>query len=310
MTTAFLAVGVAQAAAPTATTGTASNIAATSAKLAGSVAPNGQDTTYHFEYGVSTAYGSRTPDGGTVRGNKSKNVSATVNGLLPSTTYHFRLVASNAAGTANGNDATFTTPAAGPNDNTVTIAANPKTIRFGSPTTVAGRVNGPNNTGKRVELDESAFPFTSPFKQVATTTSDASGNYTFSVSPGVNTHYHAVASTSPRSTSPDITVNVRPQVTLKIRDRTPARGQRVRFSGTVLPAHDAKRVRIQRRTSKGWRTITRALLKPATPVNGVARSQYSKRVRITHSGRYRTLFVPGDGDHVRGASARKRVRVH
>lgn len=40
--------------------------------------------------------------------------SAAVSGLLPNTTYHFRAVAANAAGTTYGTDHTFTTPALAP----------------------------------------------------------------------------------------------------------------------------------------------------------------------------------------------------
>ncbi len=94
---------------PTATTGNASSIEATSAKLNGSVNPRGRTTTYYFEYGTSTSYGSKTPTGDAGAGNSTKSVSATVTGLAPATTYHFRLVATSDAGTSTGSDRSFTT---------------------------------------------------------------------------------------------------------------------------------------------------------------------------------------------------------
>jgi hypothetical protein len=63
-----------------------------------------------FEYGTSTSYGSRTPAqaiGATTRG---AGFTAAVGGLAAGTTYHFRIVVTNAEGTAAGRDMTFTTP--------------------------------------------------------------------------------------------------------------------------------------------------------------------------------------------------------
>ena len=105
------------------------------------------------------------------------------------------------------------------------------------------------------------------------------------------------------------TVRVRPKVTLRLSDRTPRSGQRVRFKGFALPAHDGMAVRIQRKTRDGWKTIATPLLKPATPVDGVARSKYRKRIRIRRSGAYRTV-LPAHGDHARGVSRKRRAFVH
>src|SRR5918992_553721 len=86
---------------------------------------------------ATTAYGSQTP-AGTSGGNADRPVSADITGLAPSTTYHFRLVATNASGTATGADAQFTTPPAGAA--AVTIAATPRVVTFGKPVTIAGQV--------------------------------------------------------------------------------------------------------------------------------------------------------------------------
>ena len=56
--------GAALAGPPTATTSAASDVGATTATLNASVFPNKEATTYYFEYGTTTAYGTRTPDGG------------------------------------------------------------------------------------------------------------------------------------------------------------------------------------------------------------------------------------------------------
>ena len=119
----FAGTGTALAGAPAATTGAAGAVTATGATLNGTVSPNKEDTTYRFEYGTTTSYGSQTTPG-TQGGNPTKAVSANVSGLAPSTTYHFRLIATNASGTATGADAQFTTLAAG--TAAVTIAASPR----------------------------------------------------------------------------------------------------------------------------------------------------------------------------------------
>ena len=54
----------AQAAVPTASTGGATGVTASSAKVHASVNPKGEATTYYFEYGTTRRYGSRTPSNG------------------------------------------------------------------------------------------------------------------------------------------------------------------------------------------------------------------------------------------------------
>jgi hypothetical protein len=297
------AAGTALADPPAATTGAASAVTATTATLNGTVSPNKESTTYRFEYGTTTAYGSQTP-AGTSGGNADRPVSADITGLAPSTTYHFRLVATNASGTATGADAQFTTAPAGAA--AVTIAATPRVVTFGKPVTIAGQVAGRPDT--KVELEQTPFPFTDPFKNAAQGTTDAAANYSFQVTPPLNTRYHVVAK-SPRATSSDVTVPVRTRVSLRLGDRTPPRGARVRFRGSVLPAHEGSVVRIQRRTSAGWKTIARPVLRTATPFAGDSRSRYRKRIRVRRSGVYRTV-MPGHGDHARGKSPRRRAIVH
>jgi hypothetical protein len=93
---------------PVVVTGAATQITRSGARLAGTVNPNGSATTYHFEYGTSTAYGRRTPDVSAGGGGAAVAVAATVGGLSAATTYHYRLVASNPK-TAAGANRTFKT---------------------------------------------------------------------------------------------------------------------------------------------------------------------------------------------------------
>jgi hypothetical protein len=303
---------VAIAAGPAATTGSATNVTSTTATVSGTVNPNKETTTYHFEYGPTTAYGTSTPDAGPVSGNGGKSASADLTQLAPSTTYHYRLVAANGSGNAQGADMTFTTLAAGqapPGGNAVTIAAAPASVLFGRATTITGQVTGDGNAGVQVTLQSQPAPpaTTTGFTDVVSTTTDANGNYSFTQLPLVNTQYQAEAKASPKVMSPVVTVNVRIAVSLKLSDATPKRGKRVRFSGNVKPAHDGVAALIQRRAKTGkFVTVAKATL-AASKTAG--QSRYSKRVRIKRSGVYR-VRVPADTDHARGTSRKRKIRVH
>ena len=78
--------------------------------LRGSVNPNGTLTTAHFEFGLTTSYGSTasvtlSPANGRVR----QNVSAAIVGLEPGNMYHYRLTATNTAGSTFTETGTFGT---------------------------------------------------------------------------------------------------------------------------------------------------------------------------------------------------------
>ncbi len=108
----------------------ATAVMGTEATLNGAVDPQGINTTYHFEYGTTTSYGTSVPEPGASAGSDTakEQVSKTITGLQPDTTYHYRLV----AGGSTGADSVFRTaqptvatlaPAIGPANggNSVTI---------------------------------------------------------------------------------------------------------------------------------------------------------------------------------------------
>jgi hypothetical protein len=96
--------------APTATTSAAANVTTSSVKLNGIVNARGGNATVTFQCGLTTAYGSTfTATPGQVSGAVNTSVSATVTGLKPNTTYHFRVKAVTSGGTTLGVDMTFKT---------------------------------------------------------------------------------------------------------------------------------------------------------------------------------------------------------
>jgi Glycosyl hydrolase family 76 len=94
---------------PTVTTGPTTGVTQTSVTVTGTVNPNGLSTAWHFEYGLTSSYGTRIADQSVV--GAIVNVASQLTGLDAGVTYHYRLVASNALGTAYGADQVFATEA-------------------------------------------------------------------------------------------------------------------------------------------------------------------------------------------------------
>jgi hypothetical protein len=90
----------------------ASGIEPLAATLTATVNPEGNTTTYRFEYGLTSSYGSSapSPEGSLSASFNNEPVSVAIAKLIPGTTYHYRVVATDSKGrTAIGADATFTT---------------------------------------------------------------------------------------------------------------------------------------------------------------------------------------------------------
>jgi len=95
---------------PIVITNVATSGGGTAATLYGTVIPSGLSTTVKFQYGTTPSYGNEvvaleSPANGT----SEVLVSAVITGLTPDTRYHFRAVATNSAGTAEGENQTFST---------------------------------------------------------------------------------------------------------------------------------------------------------------------------------------------------------
>src|SRR4051812_41696893 len=120
-----------------------------------------------------------------------------------------------------------------PKPGPLTLTSSAPIITFGQKDTLSGQLKG-SGPGVTVQLQQQPAPFTGGFKDVAgaSATIDNQGKFSFSVQPGVSTKYRAVAKASPTVTSLELTLPVRFKVTLRLGDYTPARGQRVRFSGS------------------------------------------------------------------------------
>jgi photosystem II stability/assembly factor-like uncharacterized protein len=141
------------AALPLVSTDEAAFLTSSGALLQGSLNPNGETTSYWFEYGTTTSYGLATLVTSAGSGLIQVTVGAQLSGLSPETTYHFRLVAQSSGGTSVGADREFTTRIAPPSASTGTA-----TSVTSSGALLAGTVN-PKGTATSYWFEYGTEPF-------------------------------------------------------------------------------------------------------------------------------------------------------
>jgi|1185.fasta_scaffold75489_2 hypothetical protein len=288
------------ATAPGVTTGGAANVAQQTARLTGSVDPNGAATTYQFQYGTTSAYGAVTPEA-TLDGDGKKTVTADVGGLAPATTYHYRLIARNGQGLTKGADRTFKTKA---QPLGVSLGATPNPLLPGATTTLAGQLTGTGNGGREIVLQSNPFPYTQGFKPVGNRlVTDGQGNFSFGLQAvAFNTQFRVALPDRPAVVSPIVVVSVAVRISTRLGTHTVRRGHQLTFQGAIRPAVDGTPIAIQKLNSKNhWVTIAGT----AARHNSSASSIYAKHVTIRSGGKYRVyagvangMYVPNTGSTV------------
>jgi hypothetical protein len=248
----FGATAAAQAtSAPSASTGGATQIEYSSATLHGTVNPKGSETFYYFQYGLTKAYTAQTSIVDAGAGTAPVHVAIALSGLIPLTTYHYRLVAVNGVGRGVGSDKSFATRRV---PLSLQIFASPNPTPFGGAVTIQGTLSGTGNGNREVVLQANAFPFTAGFVNVENPElTNAEGGFSFNVlGLAAATQYRVVTTTRNAVISPVVTEAVTPRVSAhSLRVRFLAHGRRlVRFYGTVAPALDGTHIAIMRLTHK------------------------------------------------------------
>ena len=162
---------------PTVATGSAGSITQNSAQIYGTVNPNGQSTSYYFRYGKTTSYGTSTAVNSIGSGTANVSVSATLSGLEPNTTYHYKVVATNAGGGVSGEDRTLKTLALPPTilDDGAAASATSNTA------TINGNYN-PNGSSSQYYFQYGTTP---GYGSKTTVRDGGSGTTTISVSEGI-----------------------------------------------------------------------------------------------------------------------------
>jgi hypothetical protein len=183
-----------------------------------------------------------------------------------------------------------------PGQQGVTLQPSATVVTFSQPVTTKVSVKGAK-AGVGITLQHRRST-SATWSDLETKPTDAQGDASFTARPRVNVYYRALARTSPEQTSAESLVKVAPLVGFRVSDSTPRAGQRVRFSGTVRPRHNGRRVYVQRKRGAGsFVTIRRTTLRAARSTY----SKYSLRVRVRSTATYR-VRVLGHADHAMGVS--------
>jgi hypothetical protein len=133
-----------------------------------------------------------------------------------------------------------------------TIAASATSIDFGQSVTISGTLdNGANTSVTLFGREERG----GPFQPLATGTTDASGNYSFTQSPARNTIYQVRVTTTPATKTAPLFVGVHDVVSIAASTTSAKVGDAVTFTGTVQPSKTGHVVFLQRMDGGVWRTV-------------------------------------------------------
>jgi len=269
----------------------------TSARLTARIDPNRAATTWHVEWGTTTRLGNRTADQTIPTGDGGVPISVALGNLPTHTRIYWRVVASNAAGLRRSGTTSFTTLRA---PSGITLSAFPATVDWGGNVSVSGRVQGTGVNGLTVALQQSAFPFTTGFQEVATARTGSTGTFRFPSRPlTIATRFRAITRTAVSVTSSEIRADVRALVGIR---RTARSRRAVTLTGRVQPGLPDGRAALQRRTrSGGWAFVRRKALVTAD----TSTSRYRFRVRrLRRAAVYRVKVSANDGGAHLGAKSR------
>jgi hypothetical protein len=192
-------------AAPVVISGAATELTVTGATLNATVNPEAEATTWYFQYGPTTSYGTKSPAKKLSAGPNAIAVSAIVTGLASNQTYNFRIVATSSAGTSYGTNALLTTGLS------VTLNVSQSTQIFGSSVQLSGTVTN-GASGQSVTVKDEPFDQAS-FSILNTVTTGTGGVWSLVVKPSARTTFEA--SVAGGSSSPLI-VSISPAVSLKV----------------------------------------------------------------------------------------------
>lgn len=174
------------------------------------------------------------------------------------------------------------TPAAAiaaPSPTTVSIAADPLVVTYGSATHLSGAVS----PAKAMKVQVSAESCVNGQQSPLTVTSTAQGTWTATVTPTSKTVYQAKAKSTD---SPALTVQVRPSVAL-----AKVGTHRFRTRISAAQSFGGKIALFQKSTSAGWRTVKSVVLVELGSGSGTVTSGKTFRSGIRTGRTVRILFT-------------------
>jgi hypothetical protein len=297
--------GTGSTARPRVTTGGVGHVHGTSGELLGTVNPRGLETTYFFQYGPTTAYGAQTPPANVGKGILTVKVGQTV-AALPSGD-HYRIVASNSAGTSPGRDRTYTSK----KSKLKFVMASTKEeapTPYGGTYLLRGTLSGTGGALHPVAAESSPFPFLTAFAAfgVPLTTNSTGAFIVEAKDLTQSTQFRVMTRDARPLLGPIVTAHVAVKVSLKV--RSSSHKGLVRLYGTVTPAKVGAQVLFQlekpaRPHGKSEKEVRFATQDSTVSKRGTRTvSRFSKVVTIRSGGRYRAYVVLHTGALVSGAS--------
>ncbi len=315
---------------PTVITG-AAHVTGTTAVLDGTVNPHNLATTYYFQYGPTKALGQQTPSGMLPAGSTTVKVSQTVTGFLPG--YHYRLVASNSAGSKSGHEREYKPKTKAKKNGFVlpkTFAPTP----IGGTFILSGTLQGSKNAERAIVLQANPYPYRGAYVNVGLPVlTGPTGAFTFRVANMQTSTKFRVITVGAGAPVTSLIVPEQVQVRVVLKARSSGHPGLVRLYGTVTPAEVGAHVLVQlekppntekheggekpgklekpgkhtsEKPEKGPTYVTKfkTVVKRATK----AISRFSIVVKVPASGNYRVFVEVPSGPLVSGHSAT--VTIH
>lgn len=318
---AWLALGSAVAVAATPTTkprvstGGVTNVRGTTGQLDGVVNPENLEVSYFFEYGPTTAYGSKTKPATLPKSEATINVGQMITGLYAGE--HYRLVVTWVVGgkteSQPGRDKQYSGGRASKLRFVIERGKEAQqTITYGETVELTGSITGKGASEMPLALQSTPFPYTTPFTTLSgTVRASRAGGFVFRVA-GVhqNTEFRILTNTTRPLYSAVITVSVTPHVVLHVRSLGSGR---YRFYGTVTPlvrnaVVSIQQLRPRKATSKRGGPATHSVATTALKRASSRQSRFSVTVSLTGTFHYQAYVKLARGPLASGASSH--VLVH
>lgn len=183
------------------------------------------------------------------------------------------------------------------------VAAN-SVVAYNTQVTLTGKIQ-PDPANPATVYLQSKRKGQNQFRNLASTKTDAEGNYSIAFNSGASGYYRVSWSGNANlsgSTSAPITINVRPILTLGRRVPNPTwAGQQFYVLGNLTPRHPRGQVSIQIATKTGWKTIARG--------KADKNSNFKIQIAVGTIGNHRLRIAFRDVDHSLATSRRFRIRL-
>lgn len=303
---------------PKATTGKVTAVHGGSGQLEGVVNPNGVETSYFFEYGLTSSYGSSTKPVPLGREAGEIKVGQTITGLVAGE--HYRIVAEyvSEAGPVKrvyGKEKTYKGSAADKTRFNIEKGREAElTAVYGQTFDFSGSLSGPSVADQKVSLQGTPYPFTEAFEPLAgPVLTNGAGRFLFKV-PHLthNTEIRVLTDGTRPLYSPIVTVHVTPLIVLHV--RSAGSSGLYRLYGTVTPARNGTALVIQqllpqkagsKRSGPRAHAVGRTVLKRATS----RMSRFSVVIRLSGTYHYRAYVQLPKGSLDSGSSADVEIRA-